>query len=63
MPDDKTKPSSQNEQVHKHPGRSGIEKNWSERFRVTPDRLRAAVWKVGVLAVDVEEELNDANGD
>jgi hypothetical protein len=37
-------------------------KSWSEGFGVTPDQLRAAVWKVGVMADDVEEELNDAKG-
>jgi hypothetical protein len=38
-------------------------KNWSKRLGVTPDRLRAAVWKVGTIADDVEEELKDAKGD
>jgi hypothetical protein len=52
MPDDKTKPRSQNEQCINIQDDQEL-KNWSERFRVTPDRLRAAVWKVGVRAVDV----------
>ncbi|HZR03050.1 MAG TPA: DUF3606 domain-containing protein [Burkholderiales bacterium] len=30
---------------------------WSEKFGVSPDTLRAAVKKVGVMADDVEREL------
>jgi len=33
-------------------------KFWSERFGVTTDRLREAVRKVGVIADDIEAELN-----
>ena len=33
---------------------------WSEKFGVTPDRLRAAVEKVGNSAKAVEEELKSA---
>lgn len=32
-------------------------RDWSERFGVTPDRLREAVGKVGGMADDVEREL------
>lgn len=32
-------------------------RDWSDRFGVTPDRLRAAVDKVGPMADDVEREL------
>ena len=31
--------------------------DWSEKFGVTPDELRAAVKKVGPMAADVEREL------
>ena len=30
---------------------------WSKKFGVSPDQLRAAVKKVGVMAADVEKEL------
>jgi hypothetical protein len=30
---------------------------WSERYYVTPERLKEAVKKVGVLVKDVENEL------
>lgn len=30
---------------------------WSKKFGCTPDQLRAAVRKVGVMAKDVEAEL------
>lgn len=30
---------------------------WSNKWRVTPERLKAAVAKVGTSAVDVEQEL------
>lgn len=38
-------------------------RDWSEKFGVTPDRLREAVGKVGSQADDVERELtgNAAN--
>jgi len=32
-------------------------RDWSAKFRVTPGELRAAVDKVGVMAKDVEREL------
>ena len=32
-------------------------RDWSEKFSVTPDRLREAVRKVGSIASDVEQEL------
>ena len=30
---------------------------WSKKFGVTPDQLKAAVQKAGVMATDVEKEL------
>jgi hypothetical protein len=30
---------------------------WSEKYGVSPERLRTAVQRVGVMAVDVEREL------
>jgi hypothetical protein len=30
---------------------------WSEKFKVSPDRLKQAVQKVGAMAKDVEREL------
>ena len=30
---------------------------WTKRFRTTPEKLKAAVQKVGVMADDVEAEL------
>jgi Protein of unknown function (DUF3606) len=30
---------------------------WSKKFGVTPDQLKAAVQKVGVMASDVEREF------
>ncbi len=33
---------------------------WSEKFGVTPERLREAVQKVGSSAADVENELKRA---
>ena len=32
-------------------------RDWSEKFGVTPDRLREAVGKVGSQAEDIEREL------
>lgn len=32
-------------------------RDWSKKFGVTPDELKAAVKKVGVMADDVEKEL------
>lgn len=32
-------------------------RDWSEKFGVTPDRLKAAVDKVGPMADDVRREL------
>lgn len=32
-------------------------RDWSKKFGVTPEQLKAAVTKVGVMAVDVEKEL------
>lgn len=32
-------------------------RDWSKKFAVTPDQLRAAVNKVGIMAKDVEAEL------
>lgn len=32
-------------------------RDWSKKFGVTPEELKAAVGKVGVMAVDVEKEL------
>lgn len=56
MSDDKTKPGGQDRT------RISLEedyevRDWSERFGVSEDRLRAAVDKVGNQADDVEREL------
>jgi hypothetical protein len=32
-------------------------RDWSKKFGVTPEQLKAAVAKVGVMADDVEQEL------
>ncbi len=32
-------------------------RDWSKKFGVTPEQLKAAVSKVGVMADDVEKEL------
>ena len=32
-------------------------RDWSKKFNVTPERLKEAVKKVGVMAADVEKEL------
>jgi hypothetical protein len=32
-------------------------RDWSKKFGVTPDQLKAAVKKVGVVAADVEKGL------
>lgn len=32
-------------------------RDWSKKFAVTPEQLKAAVKKVGVMADDVEKEL------
>ena len=32
-------------------------RDWSKKFGVTPEELKAAVSKVGVMAADVEKEL------
>ncbi|MCU1326433.1 MAG: hypothetical protein JWN34_1803 [Bryobacterales bacterium] len=32
-------------------------RDWSQKFGCTPEQLKAAVAKVGVMAVDVEREL------
>ena len=56
MADDQSKPGG--------PDRQRIDVNedyelrdWSKKFGVTPDELKAAVKKVGVMADDVEKEL------
>ena len=35
-------------------------RDWSKKFNVTPEQLKAAVKKVGVMAKDVEAELKRA---
>jgi hypothetical protein len=57
MPDDKTKTAPQDAQ------RVNVYevyevKYWCGKFGCTPERLRAAVTKVGVTAKNVEKELN-----
>jgi hypothetical protein len=32
-------------------------RDWSKKFGVSPEQLKAAVKKVGVMAADVEKEL------
>ena len=32
-------------------------RDWSKKFNVSPEQLKAAVKKVGVMAADVEKEL------
>jgi hypothetical protein len=57
MSDDKTKTAPQDAQ------RVNVNEDyevayWSKKFGCTPERLKAAVKKVGVMAKDVETELN-----
>jgi hypothetical protein len=35
-------------------------RDWSKKFGATPEQLKAAVKKVGVMAADVEKELKKA---
>ena len=37
-------------------------RDWSKKFGVTHDELKAAVKKVGVMAADVEAELKTGRG-
>ena len=56
MADDKTKTSPQDaSRINVHEPYE-VE-YWSKKFRVTPERLKAAVAKVGVSATAVEKEL------
>ena len=34
-------------------------RDWSKKFGVSPEQLKAAVKKVGVMAADVEKELKN----
>ena len=56
MPDDKSKTRPQDaERVNVHEGYEV--KYWCGKYSCTPEQLKAAVKKVGVMAKDVEKEL------
>ena len=56
MADDKTKTAPQDAQrVNVHEDYEV--KYWCNKFRCTPDQLKAAVRKVGAMAKEVEAEL------
>ena len=56
MPDDPTKKAAADrERINVHEPYE-VE-YWSKKFSCTPDQLRAAVQKAGVMASDVEKEL------
>lgn len=56
MSDDKTKPGGQDRQRISLSEPYEL-RDWSTKFGVSGDRLRAAVAKVGDMADDVEREL------
>lgn len=57
MADDKSKTAPQDgERINVHEDYEV--KYWCKKFGCTPERLKAAVTKVGVIAKDVEKELN-----
>jgi hypothetical protein len=56
MADDKTNPGkTDRDRINVHEPYEL--RDWSRKFGVTPDQLRAAVNKVGVMAKDIEAEL------
>jgi hypothetical protein len=56
MPDDTTKTRPQDAQrINVHEDYEVA--YWSKKFATTPEKLKAAVKKVGVMADDVEAEL------
>ena len=56
MTDDKSRPGGQ-DRTRISLGEAYEVRDWSEKFGVSEDRLRAAVAKVGSMADDVEREL------
>ena len=56
MTDDKTQNGGQ-DRKRISPSNDYEVRDWSEKFGVTPDRLREAVGKVGSQAEDIEREL------
>jgi Protein of unknown function (DUF3606) len=56
MSDDNKKPGSQ-DRLRINVNEDYELRDWSKKFNVTPDRLKEAVKKVGVMAADVEKEL------
>ena len=56
MADDKTKTgAADRERINVHEDYEL--RDWSQKFKVTPEELKRAVAKVGVMAKDVEKEL------
>jgi hypothetical protein len=56
MSDDKSKTGNQ-DRLRINVNEDYELRHWSKRFGVTPEQLKAAVQKVGVMAADVEKEL------
>ena len=56
MTDDKSRPGGQ-DRTRISLSEAYEVRDWSEKFGVSEDRLRAAVAKVGSMADDVEREL------
>lgn len=56
MSDDKNKPGNQ-DRLRINVNEEYELRDWSRKYNVTPDRLKEAVKKVGVMAADVEKEL------
>ncbi|MGH8213434.1 MAG: DUF3606 domain-containing protein [Rhodanobacteraceae bacterium] len=56
MSDDRSK-TGQEDRIRINVNQEHELRDWSAKFDVTPEELRAAVDKVGVMAKDVEREL------
>jgi hypothetical protein len=56
MADDKSKTGGQ-DRVRVNVNEDYELRDWSKKFGVTPEQLKAAVKKVGAVAADVEKEL------
>ncbi|MES2785597.1 MAG: DUF3606 domain-containing protein [Pseudomonadota bacterium] len=56
MSDDKTK-TSQADRIRINVNEDYELRDWSKKFGVTEEQLKAAVQKVGPMAADVEREL------
>ncbi len=57
MADDKTKVGKP-DRDRINPNEDYEVSDWSKKYGVSPDRIRDAVKKVGLIAKDVEKELN-----